>query len=102
MKLNINTLVFFNAVEICILQRHKNILRDLEALHKQERLKLDHKLKKIVHEFRAVGGDMRDLSHAMQTIVVPALSGSEDAEKLAASSSSVLEIECFKLMKKSE
>ena len=84
------------------MQRHKHILEDLEALHKQERLKFEQRMKKIIREFRAVGGEMRDLSHAMQTIVVPALSGSEDAEKLAASSSSVLEIECFKLMKKSD
>ena len=84
------------------MQRHKHILGDLDVLHKQERLKFEQRMKKIIREFRAVGGEMRDLSHAMQTIVVPALSGSEDAEKLAASSSSVLEIECFKLMKKSE
>ena len=84
------------------MQRHKHILGDLDVLHKQERLKFEQRMKKIIREFRAVGGEMRDLSHAMQTIVIPALSGSEDAEKLAASSSSVLEIECFKLMKKSE
>ena len=46
---------------------------------------------------------MRDLSHAMEKLVVPAVTTEcggivEDF----ASSSSVLEIECFKLMKKSD
>ena len=80
------------------MQRHKHILEDLEALHKQERLKFEQRMKKIIREFRAVGGEMRDLSHAMEKLVVPAVTAEcggivEDF----ASSSSKLDLETLNI-----
>lgn len=76
------------------MQRHKNIIRDLDALHKQERLKLEHKMQKIVREFRALGGELRDLTHAMETLIVPALTELGGVEE---SASSILEVQCLNI-----
>ncbi|KAI5081749.1 hypothetical protein GOP47_0001492 [Adiantum capillus-veneris] len=78
----------------CCAQRHKNIIRDLDALHKQEQLKHDHKMQKIVREFRALGGELRDLTHAMETLIVPALTELGGVEE---SASSILEVQCLNI-----
>ncbi|MCO5548143.1 hypothetical protein L7F22_001601 [Adiantum nelumboides] len=78
----------------CCAQRHKNIIRDLDALHKQEQLKHDHKMQKIVREFRALGGELRDLTHAMETLIVPALTEVGGVEE---SASSILEVQCLNI-----
>jgi UDP-N-acetyl-D-mannosaminuronate dehydrogenase len=77
------------------MQRHKHVLEDLEVLHKQERLKSEQKMKKIILEFRAVGGEMKDLSHAMEKLVIPVVTAESGVEAFA--SSSKLEIDALNI-----